>query len=298
MKRYATMLSEFTGVVPSTFLSKLFQNSVSTKSTYQLVEYKIKNNPIGRQAKSVVRLHGLNKTQYCTGRIHFAARCIPQSLLVPFWLFPQFLTPSVRQNLTALHYTPTQEKRTGRFACISGIRIGAILVAVRADRMLHQMNSLDMETKGTGVTIDVVKEQVVNQLEILLRVYRDTTGDVHFPTEANLQEVSARLFFVDERVSLLHNIYCDLISQGTQSEYFLQVIQVLGGKSKQNFFKRRKERSYRQEQVKSDRKPVSAALSSYRCHTILYYDLRVTELPACPEVTSPLFPLGRELSLR
>ena len=86
-----------------------------------------------------------------------------------------------------------------------------------------------METKGTGVTIDVVKEKVVNQLEILFRVYRDTTGDVHFPTEVNLQEVSARLFFVDERVSLLHNIYCDLISQGTQSEYFLQVIQFLGG---------------------------------------------------------------------
>lgn len=105
----------------------------------------------------------------------------------------------------------------------------AILVAVRAGLMLHQMNSLDMETKGTGVTIDVVKEKVVNQLEILLRVYRDTTGDVHFPTEVNLQEVSARLFFVDERVSLLHNIYCDLISQGTQSEYFLQVIQFLGG---------------------------------------------------------------------
>ncbi|KAL9426578.1 hypothetical protein AB3S75_033377 [Citrus x aurantiifolia] len=58
----------------------------------------------------------------------------------------------------------------------------AILVAVRAGRMLHQMNSLDMETKGTGVTIDVLKEKVVNQLEILLRVYRDTTRDVHFPT--------------------------------------------------------------------------------------------------------------------
>ena len=126
MKRYATMLSEFTGVVPSTFLSKLFQNSVSAKSTYQLVEYKIEKNPIGRQAKSAVRLNGLNKTQYCTGRIRFAARSIPQSPLVPFRLFPQFPTPSVRQNLTALHYTSTQEKRTGRFACISGIRIGGL----------------------------------------------------------------------------------------------------------------------------------------------------------------------------
>ena len=105
----------------------------------------------------------------------------------------------------------------------------AILVAVRAGRMIHQMNSLNMETKVTEVTIDVVKDKIVDQLSILLRVYRDTTEDVNLPTGVNLQEVSARLFFVDERVSLLHNIYCDLISQGTQSEYFLQVIQFLGG---------------------------------------------------------------------
>jgi hypothetical protein len=64
---------------------------------------------------------------------------------------------------------------------------------------------------------------------MLLRVYRDTTENVNLPTGVNLQEVSARLFFVDERVSLLHNIYCDLLSQGTQSEYFLQVIQFIGG---------------------------------------------------------------------
>ena len=80
--------------------------------------YKIEKNPIGRQAKSAVRLHGLNNTQYCTGRIRFAARSIPQSPLVPFRLFPQFPTPSVRQNLTTLHYTSTQERRTGRFACL------------------------------------------------------------------------------------------------------------------------------------------------------------------------------------
>jgi len=47
------MLSEFTGVVPSTFLSKLFQNSVSAKSTYQLVEYKIEKNPIGRRSSAL-----------------------------------------------------------------------------------------------------------------------------------------------------------------------------------------------------------------------------------------------------
>lgn len=76
--------------------------------------------------------------------------------------------------------------------------------------------------------IETLKDQIVSQLEILLKVYRDTNGDVNLPTGVNLQEVSARLFFVDERVSFLHNIYCDLISQGTESQYFLQVIQFLG----------------------------------------------------------------------
>ncbi|KAI5481978.1 hypothetical protein BDE02_T002300 [Populus trichocarpa] len=104
----------------------------------------------------------------------------------------------------------------------------AILVAVRAGRMIHQMNSQNMETKVTDLTIDVVKEKIVDQLSILLRVYRETTEDVNLPTGVNLQEVSA---LGEARVSLLHihNIYCDLLSQGTQSEYFLQVIQFLGG---------------------------------------------------------------------
>lgn len=54
-----------------------------------------------------------------------------------------------------------------------------------------------METKVTDVARDVIKEKIVDQLSILLRVYKDTTEDVNLPTGVNLQEVSARLFFVD-----------------------------------------------------------------------------------------------------
>ncbi|KAL3575127.1 hypothetical protein D5086_023228 [Populus alba] len=104
----------------------------------------------------------------------------------------------------------------------------AILVAVRAGRMTNQMKSQNMETKVTVLTIDVVKEKMVDQLSILLRVYGETIEDVNLPTEVNLQKVST---LGEARVSLLHlhNIYCDLLSQGMQSEYFLQVIQFLGG---------------------------------------------------------------------
>lgn len=36
----------------------------------------------------------------------------------------------------------------------------------------------------------VLKEKIVSQLEILFRVYRDTTEDVNFPPEVNLQVIS------------------------------------------------------------------------------------------------------------
>lgn len=94
----------------------------------------------------------------------------------------------------------------------------AILLALRAGRMLHHLNSMNLETEVTDLAVDVLKEKIVNHLSILLRVYRDTTEDVNLPTGVNLQEVSARLLFVDERVSFLNNMYLDLLSQGTQSD--------------------------------------------------------------------------------
>ena len=105
----------------------------------------------------------------------------------------------------------------------------AILVAVRAGRMIHHINAINVETQVTDISKDVLKEQIIYQLEILYKVYRDTTEGVHLPAGVNLQEVSTHLFFVDERVSLLNSIYCDLIAKGPGSEYFGQVIQFLLG---------------------------------------------------------------------
>lgn len=114
----------------------------------------------------------------------------------------------------------------------------AILVAVRAGRMINQIHTMDLERKVGDLAINVLKEKIVNQLQIEFRVYRDTTVNVNLPAEVNLQEVTEHIFdisvterpyFLEERISSLNSIYCGLISQGMQSEYFLQVIQFLGG---------------------------------------------------------------------
>jgi len=107
----------------------------------------------------------------------------------------------------------------------------AILVAVSAGQMIPTLNSLNMETTVTKVAVDVVKEKVVYQLYIIYKVYRDTTptGDGNLPAAVNFQAVAERVLFSIDNIHRLNNIYMDLVNHGTQSEYFLQVLQFLGG---------------------------------------------------------------------
>jgi len=107
----------------------------------------------------------------------------------------------------------------------------AIMVAVSAGRMIHQVNSRNMETEITNLAIDVLKEKIVEKLKIVFRVYKDTTptGDGNLPTAVNFQEVAERVLFSVDNIHWLNQMYVDLANHGTQSEYFLQVIQFLGG---------------------------------------------------------------------
>jgi len=107
----------------------------------------------------------------------------------------------------------------------------AILVAVSAGQMIPTLNSINMETTVTKVAVDVVKEKVVDQLYIVYQVYRDTTptGDGNLPAAVNFQAVAERVLFSVDNIHRLNNIYIDLVNHGTQSEYFLQVLQFLGG---------------------------------------------------------------------
>lgn len=100
----------------------------------------------------------------------------------------------------------------------------AILVAVSAGRMIHQMNSLNMETKIKNLAVDVIKEKIVDQLEIVFQVYKDTTTTANLPTGVNLQEVAERVLFSVDNIHGLNQIYLDLVNHGTQGIYFSQVL--------------------------------------------------------------------------
>ena len=67
----------------------------------------------------------------------------------------------------------------------------------------------------------------MSQLEIMFRVYRDTTESVTLPLGVNLQEVAARCFFHNESIQWLNAIYFDLVNQGTQSPHFAQALELV-----------------------------------------------------------------------
>ena len=96
----------------------------------------------------------------------------------------------------------------------------ALLVAFRAG----EINSLNLEEKVDDLTRGALQEKIVAQLEILLRVYRDTTESVTLPLGVNLQEVAARCFFHNESIQWLNSIYLDLVNQGTGSPHFAQAL--------------------------------------------------------------------------
>lgn len=118
------------------------------------------------------------------------------------------------------------EQLIGDFILRMGLALPLeILVAVRAGK-IPALNSLNMEDKMTNLTLDVLKEEIVNRLFILYEVYRDTTptGDGDLPEGVNFHDVSERVLFSVDNIHWLNHIYRDLVDHGSRSEYFVQVI--------------------------------------------------------------------------
>ena len=104
----------------------------------------------------------------------------------------------------------------------------AILVAVRAGQMIHQMNSINMEQKINELTRDTLRERIVSKVELLLRVYKDTTPsfDLELPP---IQPLTQQILFTEETIPNLNSLYTNLMENGTQAEFFLQILQLIVG---------------------------------------------------------------------
>lgn len=97
---------------------------------------------------------------------------------------------------------------------------------LRAGRLGTSINALNLEEKIDDLSITVLKEQIEYQLKPLLSIYKDTT-DINFslPPERNLEQVASSIFFQEETVQSLNDIYCSLLNQGTASPYFVQALE-------------------------------------------------------------------------
>lgn len=103
----------------------------------------------------------------------------------------------------------------------------AILVGIGAGKTIQTINSLNMETRINEIAIDVLKGQIVEKLEILLRVYSDTNLDVNLPATVDLQGVCERVIFSVDSMNWLNYIYISMVDHGTESEPFIQVLHFL-----------------------------------------------------------------------
>lgn len=103
----------------------------------------------------------------------------------------------------------------------------ALLVAFRAGRAIN-INSINMENKLDQLTIDTLKERIVSKVEMLVQVYKDTTPGLDFERPP-IEPIAQQILFTEESIPHLNSLYTSLIENGTQGEYFIQVIPFLVG---------------------------------------------------------------------
>lgn len=103
----------------------------------------------------------------------------------------------------------------------------ALLVAFRAGQA-RNINSINMGNRLNQLTIDMLKERIVSKVEMLVRVYKETTPGLDFELPP-IEPIAQQILFTEESIPYLNSLYTSLIENGTQGEYFIQVIQFFLG---------------------------------------------------------------------
>jgi len=80
--------------------------------------------------------------------------------------------------------------------------------------------------------LEKLKLKTAAKLEMLLSLYRETNGNMEFPEEFSFKNIVDHAFIMDEtlenQILGLTQIHLDLISKGTSSSYFVEILNTYG----------------------------------------------------------------------
>ena len=80
--------------------------------------------------------------------------------------------------------------------------------------------------------LDLLKQKTAAKLEMLWKHYKDTNGNIQLPEELSFKDIVEHSFLIDEslreQILGLNKIYLDLISNGTGSSYFVEILETYG----------------------------------------------------------------------
>ena len=107
----------------------------------------------------------------------------------------------------------------------------AIFFAFRAGQVVErksifkELYELDLEK---------LKQKTQSKLEVLWKDYSDTNENQQLPSELDFKHIVENVFILDideslqEKILGLNQIYLDLISHGTDSSYFIEILNTYG----------------------------------------------------------------------
>lgn len=105
-------------------------------------------------------------------------------------------------------------------AIFGAVRGGQIM---ERNTILKHLHELDLEKR---------KQKTQSKLEALWKDYSDTNGNLQLPEELDFKHIVENFFIIDEsleeQILGLNQIYLDLISHGTDSIYFIDILNTYG----------------------------------------------------------------------
>lgn len=102
----------------------------------------------------------------------------------------------------------------------SAVRAGQVMERKTILKHFHELN------------LNIYKLKTQSKLEVLWKDYSETNGNLQLPEELDFKHIVENVFIIDEslqeQILGLNKIYLDLISHGTDSSYFIDILNTYG----------------------------------------------------------------------